>query len=243
MQYFVSEGVAAGQKVLIASAEHDPARFVKGVYAQVPARGSANPPPGPAVTHGNGPGAAAGDSSARMEIAWRYSARSKVVSELGSGAAAGYCHPFDLSKQAGDVPAGMVEAIDCRDHGPAVGAGAGSDDAESAYERLFSTIAVAAAPYAASAAPPAGGRRAVLRIVIHCIGSPYWESSDGHRSMLQFLARLRGLLRTTYAVLILNCSALSLYCVMVCAVVFIPAGDSNSPLSSVRFQVLLVHVA
>lgn len=105
------------------------------------------------------------------------------------------------------------------------------------YNRIEQVIRNHAVAVPASGGPPSGSSgnkvqpvRSVLRIALHSLGSPSWPIADGgsngaaRHSLLRFLQRLRGLVRKSYAVVMIAAPGR-----------LIPESASVTPFSPFRF--------
>ncbi|KAJ3359944.1 Elongator subunit elp4 [Allomyces javanicus] len=201
MQYSLSQALAHGHHVLVASADDDPAALVAGC-------------PQPAVVGGNAPAASEKGNDEAMKIAWRYqhmpkygdapdagrSLRKAMGVRAATSAAPAYCGVFDLTKRMGAMSVEDEERV----HAVRLGEGGEDEDSfEAAYAAVYRTLSDGG--FFASAPPPPSGQRSVLRLAIHAMCSPLW-GQRGHNHH-RFLIRLKALLRHAYASAIITVSS------------------------------------
>ncbi|KAJ2063587.1 Elongator subunit elp4 [Coemansia sp. S146] len=213
LSYFASQAIAAGHKLCIVNADRD-----VNLASQLPgwagvSRGATEP--------GTGTGAETeqGDTSEKLEIAWRYqnlprvdgrdadaqgrsepSARSSATAAIDTP----YCEKFDLSMRIpqGVIDRASVEIVDSDAISRTMASTESSDG--DMYKCVLDKISVLINDGFSSLKPlPPNAERNILRIELRSLGSGFWRGSDPN-AILMFLHGLRGLLRYSYAACVIS---------------------------------------
>ncbi|XP_065846056.1 elongator complex protein 4-like [Oscarella lobularis] len=124
------------------------------------------------------------ESKDDMKIAWRY----RDLPEMKQSASAQFGHSFDLSRcmDSKEVEKTSVDIFDCNPH--------------HRCDHLIDSLSACIDKGKYGTAISSVEKRNVLRIGIHSLGSPLWSDMTNKISILRFLYRLRGLVRSSYAV-------------------------------------------
>ncbi|KAG2230731.1 hypothetical protein INT48_004784 [Thamnidium elegans] len=215
LKYFIAQGISSGHHCAVASRDEDPAEMLKTLmWLSTSDRDDDDDDKGK-----NGKADAESD---RMKIAWRYSHLKRFESGIKAKPASPvptpvakptdqkqeqtpvdepkpYCSQFDLTKR---VPTNVLEEasteiIQWDDHAE------GND-----YEDLLSGIRkVILDGNFSSAIPVAPGTpRNALRVAIHSLASPSWQSKSPH-DLFKFCHALRGLLRFSFGTAVITVPA------------------------------------
>lgn len=194
VKYFLSQGIASGHHVLFSSAE-DPSNFIKEL-------------PWITSNDSNDPDDKA-EVDDKMKIAWRYKEMKKFESGIKTTPTnfkhkqvpiAGslrqeqpFCYTFDLTKSIPQpsIDSASITLVD-------VTKWTDEQHDESIYDKLLSEIrrVIDKNNFSSSASPSTGVERNALRIGIHSIASPLWNSNSPH-DLYRFFHALRGLLRNS----------------------------------------------
>ncbi|CAG8578754.1 4823_t:CDS:2 [Dentiscutata erythropus] len=225
LKYFLSQGIASGHHVLFSSTEEDPSNFIKGL---------------PWITNDDSNDLDdKAEADDKMKIAWRYKEMKKFESGIKTTPTIfknkqipitgsqrqeqPFCYTFDLTKS---IPQQSIDSASIT----LVDATKWADEQhdESMYDKLLSEIrrVIDQNHFSSSATPSTGVEKNALRIGIHSIASPLWNSNSPH-DLYRFFHALRGLLR--------NSSGLS--------VITIPAHLYTSNLEPCSFIRRIEHIS
>ncbi|KAJ2507820.1 Elongator subunit elp4 [Coemansia sp. RSA 2052] len=202
LAYFASQAIAAGHKLCIVNADRE-----LHLASQLP--GWAGVSRSAAEPTSTGTKLEQGDSSDKMQIAWRYQNLPRVDGQSepdpGSSAAATadtpYCEKFDLSMR---IPQAAIDraSIDVVD-GDAISRAMSSTGGDM-YKCVLDKISALIDDGFSSLKPlPPNTERNILRIELQSLGSGFWRGSDPN-AILKFLHGLRGLLRYSYAACVIS---------------------------------------
>ncbi|KAJ2703896.1 Elongator subunit elp4 [Coemansia sp. IMI 203386] len=215
LSYFASQAIAAGHKLCIVNADHQ-----MDLTSQLP--GWAGAVRGPAAaeaaeTKETPKTSSAVDSSDAMKIAWRYQNLPKLGEgeddkpDSGSssrqstdaGNEVKYCEQFDLSLR---IPKELVDkARPIIIDGESIFDMANTEQyGGDMYQYLLDRIsAIIQDGYSSLVPVPANTERNILRIELRSLGSGFWQGKSP-TAILQFLHKLRGLLRYSYAACVVS---------------------------------------
>ncbi|XP_019619564.1 PREDICTED: elongator complex protein 4-like [Branchiostoma belcheri] len=201
VKYFMAEGIMARHPLLLSSAELHPRQLLGDLPAPV------SEDVGKTATHqGDVPSEKQVQKEAPMKIAWRYQNLPTEQPELGAFSQFG--HYYDLSRT---MSSEMTDSAPSRlfylpDELPLEEQGAWTGSITNpAYVKLLQSIrdVVMEGQFDLTVPQPKDVSRTVLRIGLHCLGSPLWGEQDGgashDASLPHFLHALRALLRTSLA--------------------------------------------
>ncbi|KAJ2863388.1 Elongator subunit elp4 [Coemansia aciculifera] len=213
LSYFASQAIAAGHKLCIVNADRD-----VNLASQLPGWAGVSRS---ATEPGTGTGTETeqGDTSEKLEIAWRYQnlprvdgrdadAQGRSEPSAGSSAATAvdtpYCEKFDLSMRIpqGVIDRASVEIVD----GDAISRAMASTESSNGdmYKCVLDKISALINDGFSSLKPlPPNAERNILRIELRSLGSGFWRGSDPN-AILMFLHGLRGLLRYSYAACVIS---------------------------------------
>ncbi|KAJ2160156.1 Elongator subunit elp4 [Coemansia sp. RSA 552] len=213
LSYFSSQAIAAGHKLCVVNADKE-----VDLASQLPGWAGAAEQTQTAAADSNRSqkdplqkGAAADDA---MRIAWRYQNLPRVDADNddSQGRAASnsalanerpYCERFDLLLRipAATIASANVQVLDAdRIQQLTAAEEPGCDMYQSVLKQISSLID---SGFSSLAPPVPNTERSVLRISIQSLGSGFWQGADS-LAILQFLRRLRGLLRYSYAVCVVS---------------------------------------
>eukprot|EP00035_Acanthoeca_spectabilis_P011433 m.201590 g.201590 ORF g.201590 m.201590 type:complete len:415 (+) comp15347_c0_seq1:276-1520(+) len=229
LKLFLSEGLACGHALGLASADRDPAGVMRTLYPEAdrtdrkgsttttsaaPAGTAARPL---AATVGQaGPAASATTSqppkaggSESLSIAWRYRNVNQVSTEIGTSGGLG--RDFDVSKSVPpeNIAAANVLTVDVRTVSREADGVDATLDSPSAllppHAAVLAEVTAWLAPFAVQRPTAPSEQRTVARVVVESLGSPLW-SADGEElvSTIRLLHRLRALARQAFAVLLVT---------------------------------------
>ncbi|KAI8969664.1 Elongator complex protein 4 [Pilobolus umbonatus] len=199
LKYFIAQGIASDNHCIVTSKEEDPEAILRSLMW---VSGSDKEEEETTTQPDND----------RMKIAWRYShlkrfetgVKSKPVTPPVNNKPDSvtedikpYCSQFDLTKK---IPIPVLEEADISI--------IQSDESDNDYEALFNEIrSVVLNNHFSSIVPaPAGITRKALRIAIHSLASPSWQSKTPH-DLYKFFHALRGLLRFSFGTAIITLPA------------------------------------
>ncbi|KAI8896504.1 Elongator complex protein 4 [Globomyces pollinis-pini] len=216
LKYFIAQGVVLNQSIALTNVESSPEDIMTDLMAVVEGKpGTTIEDDEEYVPQMAGGGRSMGQLRTReratgnMNIAWRYQNLPQFSTALTSNSRgpnnSTYCHTFDLTKKIdtsllATASAFLVDGTVLDDYKDNKGS-------ESHYVKLLSILKsqIENPQYSASLENP-GLTRKVLRIAIHSIGSPHWNSASPE-DLYRFIYSLKALLRNTYAVAVITLPA------------------------------------
>ncbi|KAI9336897.1 Elongator complex protein 4 [Pilaira anomala] len=214
LKYFIAQGISSGHHCAVASRDEDPAEMLKTLmWLSTSDRDDEE----------DGKTGKTDAESDRMKIAWRYSHLKRFETGVKAKPASPvptppivkpsssdskqektaeepkpYCSQFDLTKR---VPANVLEEASTEII-------QWENDEENDYESLLNGIRkVILDGNFSSALPVAPGTpRNALRVAIHSLASPSWQSKTPH-DLFKFCHALRGLLRFSFGTAVITVPA------------------------------------
>lgn len=186
LKYFMAEGVATSQPLLVASKDINPSHLVSEI---------------PSVITDSMSGDQSRHPDEQMKIAWRYQ-NMKIIDSSPSGGQT-FAHFYDLTKPMDKETTDNMDITQwCDDCCPMKD----SIFENSGYTNLLKCIheTLKKGQYSIFETPT---KRQVMRIAIHSLGSRLWFSdaeNKSHQDLLKFLYYLRSLLRYYYAVAVIT---------------------------------------
>ncbi|KAI8329340.1 Elongator complex protein 4 [Chlamydoabsidia padenii] len=214
LKYFLAQGISSKHHCALVSKDEDPTEMTHNLMWL--ASSDADMDDDDNTTTGK---TTSGESD-RMKIAWRYSHLKKFETSVGpksvpapvitkdgssnttSNDPPPYCSLFDLTKR---IPESILEEASLSLIDPSLEM---DDDNKDQYDDLLQKIRKVIVDGNFSSAIPVspGTQRNALRIAIHSLASPSWQSKSSH-DLFKFFHALRGLLRFSFGAAIVTIPA------------------------------------
>ncbi|CEG74524.1 hypothetical protein RMATCC62417_09720 [Rhizopus microsporus] len=206
LKYFIAQGIASGHHCAIASRDEDPEEMVKTLMWLSNSEKEDDE---------DIKGSQAEGESDRMKIAWRYSHLKRLEGDVKSKPASPvthvieqqdknteepkpYCSQFDLTKR---IPKEVIEQAKTS---ILQWGYEGEDDYKTLIEQIRKVVLDGNFSSAIPVAP--NTPRNALRIALHSLASPSWQSKSPH-DLYKFFHALRGLLRFSFGTAVITIPA------------------------------------
>ncbi|CAG8583614.1 6761_t:CDS:2, partial [Diversispora eburnea] len=186
LKYYLSQGIVSGHDILFTSAEENPESFIKGL---------------PWITNddeldklndggvGYDDNERSNEGEEKMTIAWRYKKLKKFESGINKKP---FCQSFDLTKS---IPQSAIDSASMT----LIDSCTWDNEYKNPFNKLLSMIRKVVDKNFRSVVSTQGiEQRNILRIGIHSIASPSWQSNSPQDIFIFFHA-LRSLLRFSYS--------------------------------------------
>ncbi|KAJ2858382.1 Elongator subunit elp4 [Coemansia erecta] len=209
LSYFASQAIAAGHKLCIVNADHQ-----MDLTSMLPGWASAARGPAAEDSRSENSKDKSDSSSDAMKIAWRYQNLPKLGDIEGDEVSSSsqqidaanevkFCEQFDLSLR---IPKEFVDkAQPIIIDGESIFNMANTEQyGGDMYQYVLDRISdIVQDGYSSLIPVPPNTERNILRIELRSLGSGFWQGKSP-TSILQFLHRLRGLLRYSYAACVIS---------------------------------------
>ncbi|KAI8059135.1 Elongator complex protein 4 [Gongronella butleri] len=223
LKYFVAQGIASKQHCALVSKDEDPMEMARQLMWLASSDADMDDDDENVKTKSSA-------DNDRMKIAWRYAHLKKFdttvkqappspapsatpstgdASKDAKEQPAPYCSMFDLTKR---IPETVLQEASVTMIDPSIdtgGNGDGDDDNDvDEYHDLLKRLrkVVLDGQFSSAVPVPPGTTRQALRIAIHSLASPSWQSKTPH-DLCKFFQTLRGLLRFSFGAAVVTLPA------------------------------------
>ncbi|ORX58073.1 PAXNEB-domain-containing protein [Hesseltinella vesiculosa] len=213
LKYFVAQGIASKQHCVLVSKDDDPVEMTRQLMWLASSEADLDDDDEHVKTKTS-------SDNDRMKIAWRYSHLKKFDTSVNAKPApppvqkpkdahtksnepAPFCSLFDLTKR---IPDAVLEEADLTTIDPSLDP-LNNSDTDEYLDLLHRLRKIVLEGQFSSAVPvPPGTSRQALRIAIHSLASPNWQTKSPH-DVCKFFQALRGLLRFSFGAAVITLPA------------------------------------